>query len=186
MSNFENDNLNVPNTNEIQELNEVAKQHQENQHVQVVQQYEQKTAGFWMRFWAFIVDVMIISAIVGILVNPIFNLFDWSLTDSSWYAPITIISAIFYYGYFVIMTKYFQQTLGKMIFGLKVQTVNGEKLSWGTVIFREWIGRFISNTIPILYLIVVVMPKNMSVSDYIAETVVIHESVFVKNKKVVA
>lgn len=193
MSNFENDNSNVPNpTDEVIEnkivghsVNEQSNlQNELQQPTKIVEQFEQKTAGFWMRFWAFIIDVLIVSAIVGILVNPIFNLFDWSLSDSSWYAPITIISAIFYYAYFVLMTKYLQQTVGKMIFGLKVQTVNGEKLSWGTVLFREWIGRFINNTIPILYVIVAIMPKNMSVADYIADTVVVHESVFVKDKKI--
>ena len=70
-----------------------------------------------------------------------------------------------------------------MIFGLKVKTVNGEKLNWRTVLFREWIGRFINNTIPILYFIVAIMPKNKSIADYFADTVVVHENVFVKDVK---
>ncbi len=151
---------------------------------EVADEYEEKTVGFWMRFFAFIIDQALISAIIGIVVFPIFKVFDWSLiTDARYFAPITIISAIFYYGYFILMTKYFGQTLGKMIFGLKVQTVNGEKLNWSTVLFRELIGRFINNTIWILYLLVIFMPKNNSLADYFADTVVVQENVYIKKKK---
>lgn len=146
------------------------------------EEYEEKTVGFWMRFFAFIIDQGIVSAIIGIVVYPIFKVFNWSLSDVRYFAPITIISAIFYYGYFILMTKYLGQTLGKMIFGLKVQKVNGENLDWGTVVFRELIGRFINNTIWILYLLVIFMPKNNSLADYFADTVVIQENVFVKKK----
>lgn len=143
-----------------------------------LQDYEQKTAGFWMRFWAFSLDSLIIVAIVGVLVNPIFYLMDWSLNDMKWYAPISIISAVIYYVYFVLMTYYFNQTLGKMVFGLRVTTLNNEKLSLSTVIFREWIGRFISNTISPLYLLVVLLDKNQGIHDYFADTKVIQENVY--------
>nr|WP_232337039.1 RDD family protein [Lysinibacillus timonensis] len=142
--------------------------------------YVQKTAGFWMRLWAFIIDSLIVTAIIGIVVNPIFHLGSWNLNDTNMLAPISIISAIFYYSYFVLMTKYFQQTLGKMIFGLKILSINDSKISWGTVFFREFIGRFISNKLPILYLLVIFMPKNNSIADYFSDTVVVHENAYIK------
>lgn len=144
--------------------------------------YEEKTAGFWMRFWAFSFDTLIVSAIVGILVNPIFHLFNWSLSESNWYAPMTIVSGLIYYIYFGITTKFWQQTIGKMIFGLKVKTVNGEKLDWMTLLFREVIGRFINNTIPILYILAAFMPKNQSIQDIVADTVVVHEKIYKKSE----
>ncbi|MFY3792198.1 RDD family protein [Ureibacillus sp. MALMAid1270] len=146
-------------------------------------EFEQKTVGFWLRFFAFIIDQAIVSALLGIVIYPLFKVANWSITDTDYLAPITIVSAIFYYGYFILMTKYFGQTLGKMIFGIKVQTINGEKLNWSTVIFRELIGRFINNTISILYLLVIFMPKNNSLADYFADTVVIQENVYIKKKK---
>lgn len=149
----------------------------------VVDEFEQKTVGFWLRFFAFIIDQGIVSALIGIVIYPLFKVINWSLTDTSYLAPITIVSAIFYYGYFILMTKYFGQTLGKMIFGIKVQTKNGEKLNWSTVIFRELIGRFINNTISILYLLVIFMPKNNSLADYFADTVVVQENVYIRKKK---
>ena len=151
----------------------------------VQEQYQEKNAGFWMRLWAFVIDSLIVSSVIGIIINPIFHLFDWNLSDSNWYAPITIISGVIYYVYFVVMTKIWQQTIGKMIFGLKVRTDDGNKLTWGTVLFREVVGRFISNTIPILYILVAFMPNNKSVQDSIADTVVVHDKVYIKNKKAI-
>ncbi|MEO4051934.1 RDD family protein [Solibacillus sp. CAU 1738] len=145
-------------------------------------QYTHKTAGFWMRFCAYIVDALIIAAIIGVIINPIFLLNDWSLADTVWYAPISIITTITYYAYFVIMTKLWQQTLGKMIFGLRVEKLNGEKLDWLTVIFREVVGRFISNVVFYLpYIIIAFTTKNQGVQDYVADTVVVHENVFTEH-----
>ena len=144
------------------------------------EQYEEKTAGFWMRFWAFIIDSLFVTAIIGIVINPIFYVMDWDLRGVSWYAPISIISAVVYYTYFVVMTHYFKQTVGKMIFGLKVVSVTNTQLNFTTVLFREWIGRIISNTILPLYLLVVVFEKNQALHDYFADTKVIQENVFIK------
>ena len=66
LSNFENDNSNVPNPNEEitdNKMNEhtvneqiISKPQDQEQAIVLVEQFEQKTAGFWMRFWAFIID----------------------------------------------------------------------------------------------------------------------------------
>ncbi|MFF5994315.1 RDD family protein [Lysinibacillus sp. KU-BSD001] len=151
--------------------------------VREIESYEQKAAGFWMRFWAFIIDLLVISAVIGIVINPIFYLMDWSFDDSIWYAPISIISAIVYYAYFVLLTKWWSQTIGKMIFGLRVKKDNGEKLDWMTVIFRECIGRFISNTfLKVPYLLVIFTPQHKAIHDFAADTVVVHEDVFSQKK----
>lgn len=140
---------------------------------------EHKYAGFWMRFWAYLLDLIVIASIVRILVNPVFRYFDISLSSSSstikLFAPITIASAIIFYGYFVLMTLYFKQTIGKMVFGLKVISINDEKLTWGTVLFREWIGRFISVTTWIGYAICAFLPKKQGIHDLFSDTTVVHE-----------
>lgn len=150
---------------------------------EIVEEYEEKTAGFWIRFWAFIIDGLVVSAVVGILVKPIFYLFGWDVGGSLWYSPFTIISGIIYYAYFVIMTKYWQQTIGKMIFGIKVKSLKEEKLSWTTVLFRELVSRFINNTVWISYLAVAFTPKNQGLQDFFADTIVVQENVYVKNEK---
>lgn len=145
-------------------------------------QYTLKTAGFWVRFWAFLLDILIITAIGGILVNPIFYLMDWSLSETVWYAPISIITAIIYYGYFVLMTKFVGQTLGKMALGLRVVSLKHDKLTWSDVLFREWIGRFISNVFIPLYIFVAILPENQGLHDYFAETKVVHEKIFIEKE----
>jgi uncharacterized RDD family membrane protein YckC len=72
------------------------------------------------------------------------------------------------------MTKYFNQTIGKMVFGIKVIDLKNDKLTWGTILFREWIGRFISATVVIGYIIVAFLPKKQGLHDLFTETSVIH------------
>lgn len=142
--------------------------------------YALKTAGFWIRFWAFLLDGFVITAVGGILVNPIFYFMDWSLSETVWYAPISIISAIIYYSYFVLMTKFFGQTLGKMIFGLRVISLKHEKLTWSDVLFRDWVGRIINSIFMPLYILVGILPNNQGLHDYFADTTVVHEKVYIE------
>lgn len=144
---------------------------------------EAKTAGFWMRFWAYIIDLLIIGALTSIIVKPIFYVIGTTTDEYTWYAPFTIVSAIVFYGYFVLMTKFTGQTVGKMIFGLRVVADNGKKLTWGAVLFREWIGRFISVKTVIFYVLVAVLPNNKGLHDLIADTVVVHEETYLRKEK---
>ncbi|MEI4769273.1 RDD family protein [Psychrobacillus sp. FJAT-51614] len=148
-------------------------------------QFEHKAAGFWIRFWAYIVDLLVLSSIGMLLIKPIFRLFSLEINDPTWYAPFTLITAIVFYAYFVLMTKFLNQTVGKMIFGIKVISKDGEKLKWSTVLFREWVGRIIS-VIPlnIPYLAVAFTPRKQAIHDFIADTLVVHEAVYDKTQKV--
>lgn len=131
-------------------------------------------AGFWMRFWAYLLDLVVIGSMDRIIINPLFRALDISLFEFNMFAPISIATAITFYLYFVLMTKIFRQTLGKMVFGLKVIDLEGKELTWGTILFREWIGRFISTTIIIGYVIVAFLPKKQALHDLFVQTSVIH------------
>lgn len=132
-------------------------------------------AGFWMRFWAYLLDLVVIGSINRLVFYPVFRSFGLSLAETSMFAPIAVLTGLTFYLYFVLMTKFLGQTLGKMVFGIKVINLKGEKLSWGTILFREWIGRFISSTIFIAYLVVAFLPKKQGLHDLFADTTVIHE-----------
>ncbi|WP_175492804.1 RDD family protein [Bacillus sp. OK048] len=131
-------------------------------------------AGFWMRFWAYLLDLIVVGSIERLLIKPIFRMLEIPLAEFNMFAPISIASAIIFYLYFVLMTKYFNQTLGKMVFGIKVIDLKSEKLSWGTILFREWIGRFISITVVVGYIIVAFLPKKQGLHDLFTDTSVIH------------
>ncbi|GAM13602.1 BH3197 unknown conserved protein [Mesobacillus selenatarsenatis SF-1] len=132
-------------------------------------------AGFWTRFWAYLLDLIVIGSINRMIINPVFRALDVPLIEDGILSPMTIATAVVFYLYFVLMTKYFGQTLGKMVFGLKVVEMDGKGLTWGTVIFREWIGRFISATIIVLYLVVAFTKKKQGLHDLFADTTVIYE-----------
>lgn len=144
--------------------------------------YERKPAGFWVRFWAYLIDLLVISAVTSILLKPAFALFGINMETASWYAPFAILSAILFYTYFVLMTKFFGQTIGKMIFAIKVVSLKNDSLDWGTLLFREWIGRFISVTILPLYFIVGFTSLKQGVHDFFADTTVVHEQSYRKRK----
>ena len=143
-------------------------------------QYPHKPAGFWVRFWAYIIDLLVISSISSIFIYPLFRIFGWDVQGTTWYAPIGFLTSFIFYGYFVLMTKFFKQTVGKMIFGLRVVSLKDESLSFLTILFREWIGRLFSATIWPLYWVIGFTPKKQGLHDFIADTMVIHENVYEK------
>ncbi|MCM3587886.1 RDD family protein [Mesobacillus maritimus] len=132
-------------------------------------------AGFWMRFWAYLLDLLVIGSFNRLIIYPVFRALDLSIVEQNMFTPIAIATALTFYLYFVLMTKFLGQTLGKMVFGIKVVNLKGETLSWGTILFREWIGRFISSTILITYIIVAFLPKKQGLHDLFADTSVVHE-----------
>lgn len=131
-------------------------------------------AGFWMRFWAYLLDLIVVGSLERLIIKPLFRILEIPLVEFNMFAPISIASAIIFYLYFVLMTKYFNQTLGKMVFGIKVIDLKNDKLSWGTILFREWIGRFISATVVIGYVIVAFLPKKQGLHDLFTDTSVVH------------
>ena len=171
-------------TNETAAEVQVAPHRPETPSYEEVLFYERKPAGFWVRFWAYLIDLLIITALTSILIKPAFALMGLETTENSWYAPFAIMSAIVFYGYFVLMTKFFRQTVGKMIMGIRVVSLKSNHLSWTTLLFREWIGRFLSVTIWPLYWIVGFTPLKQGVHDFIADTTVVHEESFRKNNVV--
>jgi uncharacterized RDD family membrane protein YckC len=172
------------NENNLNPSEDVDHQHLEDHHFEVkdeaanhlIQEHELSVryAGFWMRFWAYLLDLIVVGSIERLLVKPLFRLLEIPLGEFNMFAPFSIASAIIFYLYFVLMTKYFKQTLGKMLFGIKVIDLKSEQLSWGTILFREWIGRFISATIVIGYIIVAFLPKKQGLHDLFSDTTVIH------------
>lgn len=144
------------------------------------EQFRPKFAGFWTRFWAYIIDLLIVSSISGIFIKPVFRVLDIKISNPSFllFSPYKVTLLILFLVYFALMTKFTGQTVGKMILGIKVVTQGGGKLSWGTILFREVIGRFISKLLTLPYLLVVFMPKKEALHDLFADTYVIHEQAF--------
>src|SRR5699024_9946758 len=89
-----------------------------------------------------------------------------------------ILRGIIYFAYFALMTRYFQQTSGKMILGLKVISKDEKKAVLSDIFFREVVRRFIYNLFTVLklfYIIVGFTKYKQGLHDYIGNTYVIHE-----------
>lgn len=166
-------------SNTNQEKQMLVDENVERQHTSTIQSMHDY-GGFWMRFWAYLLDLIVIFSINGMLVKPVFRAIGLPLSGGGILSGYGIVAAITFYLYFILLTKYYGQTLGKMVFGLKVISLRGENLSWRTVIFREWIGRYISATFQVLYIIVAFTSKKQGLHDLFAETIVIHERVKTK------
>ncbi|MBM7648815.1 putative RDD family membrane protein YckC [Bacillus ectoiniformans] len=132
-------------------------------------------AGFWMRFWAYLLDLIVIGSISRILIYPLFRFLDIETASGDMFSAVNMATAFIFYLYFILTTKFFGQTVGKMIIGLKVISLKAPGLSWSTIIFRELLGRYISATIFILYVLVAFLPKKQGLHDYFADTTVVHE-----------
>jgi uncharacterized RDD family membrane protein YckC len=139
---------------------------------------EQRFAGFWMRFWAYVIDIIVITSLNGILLSPFKFVNDGiAISVGLWTVP-GIIGALVFYAYFVLMTKFFGQTIGKMILGIKVIRENEEPLRWSDVLFREIVGRFIYRVfwvLMVLYIIVGFMEEKQGLHDIIADTRVVYD-----------
>ena len=145
--------------------------------------FHPKFAGFWTRFWAYTIDLIVLFAISGIFIKPIFRAVGLEISNPIFlfFSPYKITILVILLLYFTLMTKYFQQTVGKMVMGIKVVSQQGKTLTWGNLIFREVIGRFISKLLVLPYLLVVFMPKKEALHDIFADTYVVHEEAYEKD-----
>ncbi|MFD2705303.1 RDD family protein [Salibacterium lacus] len=134
-------------------------------------------AGFWMRFWAYLLDLLIVFSVNGLLISPLWFSGAETMSVFGWFTLQGILSAATAYLYFLLMTKWRTQTLGKMVFGLRVIRRDHLPLRWMDLVFREIIGRFIHRSLwitNVLYIIIGFTEQKEGVHDSIADTRVIH------------
>lgn len=143
-----------------------------------------RLAGFWIRFWAFLIDLAVIAMSGKILLIVIWPA---GLENNIVQSFITINA--FFVGawgaaYLIIMTAVWGQTVGKMLMGIRVMQTDGNKVSWQTAVIRELVGRplaqlFGSN---LGYLICPFHPNKQAVHDLISDTYVVYETASQREK----
>lgn len=134
-------------------------------------------AAFGTRFWAFVIDL----AVIGLLNALLANLLGIAGGATEWYENYCTTNFVFL-GitgslYFVLMTRFYRQTLGKMMMGISVVKKSGPELDWTTVIFRELIGRTLSQLCGswLGYLVGLFTPRHVTIHDLLADTYVVKE-----------
>lgn len=139
-------------------------------------------AGFWARFFAYLIDSVIVWC--GLLIVRLFMagvtaavsdtvldgnlLFHYNLTD--------IVLYIAQVAYFILFTYYTGSTLGKRAMNLRVVPAEEEEhLSFLNVVYRETIGRFLCGvTIGIGYLLVAADKEKRGLHDMLCDTRVVY------------
>ncbi|MGX7418804.1 RDD family protein [Carnobacterium gallinarum] len=146
-------------------------------------------AGFWLRLFAYLVDLVVIQSIGRMAVNNMFTAFQLP-KDTGSFSYYSLAHLGVYLLYFILITKLTNgQTVGKMIFGLRVVCFKEEKLSWGTVIIREGFCRYILsvniagfNLFQGLYLVLLFTPQKQHVGDLLSDTSVVSENLVKASK----
>ena len=132
-------------------------------------------AGFWTRFVAYLIDMIVIYAISSLLNTISFGLLN-KVLDFPILGEESLSYVIVMFTDFIAMTYFFSQTLGKMIMKIKVETNRGDKLSLADVVYRELVGRLLTIFLAYLpYLAVAFINKKKGLHDFIADTVVVKE-----------
>lgn len=133
-------------------------------------------SSFGLRFLAYMIDMMVISAIVSIgkfifPIDPEAKVLGLVLAD--------VIYTIVSLAYFTILSLITRgQSLGKIITGLRVVSVGGGNLSTSQILIREIAGRYIQNKFIFLYALALVTPKKQSFIDLFTDTSVVKEDAF--------
>ena len=96
-------------------------------------------ASRWARFFAWVIDIIVLVIITGILAAV--GIVDFERTNDITTSD-GVISAVIVLAYFVVLTVAFGATLGKMALGMRVVGADGGKAGTGAILVREIIIRF--------------------------------------------
>lgn len=133
-------------------------------------------AGFWIRFWAFLADLLCIGAITNSTIGLAYRVTTGANPSGNFLSFYGLSSLVIYVAYFTLLTKLNHgQTIGKMLFGIRVVSLKESELSWTTVILRETVCRFILKY-PLLmlgYLPAAFSKRKQHVGDFFCDTSVV-------------
>mgnify|MGYP001205419567 CR=1 FL=1 len=135
-----------------------------------------RAAGFWIRMLASVIDLGVIACLNAIIWDAVLPV---GIKQTSLYELIqtnTLFLGLTGITYFILMTHYFRQTLGKMITGIQVIQRSGQPLSWTTVIFRELVGRSLSQLMGLNlgYIFCWFNSDKRCLHDFLSDTWVVH------------
>lgn len=137
-----------------------------------------RLAGFWVRFWSYLIDL----ALIGMISHILFRIIWPAGLEQTGIQSFVLINPLFpgIIGalYFVIMTAVYGQTLGKMIFGIKVIGKDGRPPGWKTALIRELAGRTVSQLMGshLGYLVCAFHPQKQGLHDILSDTLVVYNS----------
>lgn len=146
---------------------------------------EVKYASFWLRFLAFVIDMLIVLVIQLVLLIPFIGIigYEMSYTGLGDISEGTILTLGFglYLTFMLISWLYFalfhasstHATIGKMIVGIKICHAHSRDLSFSRTSLR-YVSKYMSFAILLIgFVIAAFTPKRQALHDFIANTIVI-------------
>ena len=107
-------------------------------------------AGRLQRFLAFVIDLIILLVTIGILNAT--GIIETVAPEegSSISTTDSLIQAVVWVSYYVLLTAAFGATLGKMALGMRVVNKDGNRAGVGPVLIREIIGRALGGILSVI------------------------------------
>lgn len=126
-------------------------------------------AGFWIRFLATLIDGIVIATFVGIVVNLIGI---GGAQQASLSYSLFMLTA--QWGYYSLMESSERQaTLGKIVLGLRVTDLQGNRISFGKATAR-FFGKVLSGLLLFIgYIMVAFTDKKQGLHDKLVSTLVL-------------
>lgn len=138
-----------------------------------------KYAGFWLRFGAAFIDILITVIGTNILlfvIAIVLSLIGFSNIAGAANLFFSIISLVLSILYYCLLTHYKCATYGKMFMGIEVRSVDNQRLSLSKIIIRETIGKIVSSIIfGIGYIMVAFTKKKQGLHDILAGSIVVYK-----------
>lgn len=134
----------------------------------------QRYAGFFVRLAAYVVDIIIVGAVL-LPLNLLLGLMPFLSVDVIFsISGGDIILYLLKAAYFVLFLKLRGATPGKMLFRISV-IKSGGSLGWLDAIYRETIGRYLcSLVLSVGYLMVGFSRNKRGLHDYLCDTEVVY------------
>ena len=137
-------------------------------------------AGVWLRLVSFLIDLLVVCVPVEAA--------KLLLLKADLYIPLELTILISLGLYFVILTGWRGQTLGKIVCGLWVRPLHrhGAKVGFGRTFVREVLGKTVSSAVlGVGFLWIGISKQKRGWQDYLAGTVVLQELAAVKRARLV-
>lgn len=138
-------------------------------------------AGFWKRFIAYIIDLMIIG-IIMFFINTVSFLLNVTVLVNEHYDPLFFIALnnganlLITWLYFALMESSARQaTLGKMLFGIQVTDIHGQRIGFGRASGRHF-GKILSALLLCIgYIMAAFTAKKQALHDMMAGCLVVNK-----------
>ncbi|BAU27789.1 putative RDD family membrane protein YckC [Aneurinibacillus soli] len=148
-------------------------------------------AGFWKRFLAAFIDGLIVGIPINIIVIPTSFLFGFTAYSADpdgegiatgimllFQLVVFIFTTVVTWLYFTLMESSKKQaTFGKRALGIKVATLNGDRISFGRATGR-YFGKILSGIFCIGYIMVAFTEKKQGLHDMMSGCLVVNNDVY--------